>query len=84
MAQHLRLPGQNQEGFGTACNVLRIQICCGIPVQGKTEAEEKVNHSKYILRVFSSYSKFNCSIYLNRATQASQVRLRLKLFVTKF
>ncbi len=44
MAQHLRFPGQNQERFGTARNVLRIQVCCGIPLQGKAETEEKVNH----------------------------------------
>lgn len=54
MAQHIRLPGQDQEGSGTACNVLCVQVSCCVPVQRETPTEEKA-HGKSSLA--------HCSIY---------------------
>ena len=41
MAEHLRFLRQNQEGIRIACDVLRLQIGSGIPVQRKIEAKEE-------------------------------------------
>ena len=43
MAKYLRLPRKDQEGFGAACNVLRVQVSCCVPVQRETEAEEETH-----------------------------------------
>lgn len=47
MAQYIRLFGEDQERIGTACNVFRIQIGCGVPVQGEVETKEEAN-SKFV------------------------------------
>jgi hypothetical protein len=46
MAQHLGFPWQDQEGAGTACNVLCFQVSCCVPVQREAQTEEKT-HGKF-------------------------------------
>lgn len=46
MAQHLGLSGQDQEGTGTACHVLCVQVSSGVPVQGATASKEEVDGNK--------------------------------------
>jgi hypothetical protein len=45
VAQHLRLLGQDQERARATRNVLRLQDCRRLPVQGEAKAKEKVAHS---------------------------------------
>ena len=44
MAEHLRLPGQDQEGPRAARHVLRLQVGRRLPLQGEAQAEEEVAH----------------------------------------
>lgn len=43
MVEHLRFSGENQEGTRAARDVLRFQVGRGVPLQGKTEAEEEAD-----------------------------------------
>ena len=45
VAQHLGLPGEDQEGAGAARHVLRLQDRRRLPLQGETQAKEKVHHA---------------------------------------
>lgn len=43
MAEYLGFPRKNQEGIGTACNVLCVQVSGGVFVQGTIASEEEAN-----------------------------------------
>lgn len=43
MAQHLGLPGKNQEGLGTSRDVLCLQISRSLPLQGTPQTEKEIN-----------------------------------------
>ena len=45
VAEHLRLPGEDQEGPRAARHVLRLQDGRRLPLQGAAQAEEEVHHA---------------------------------------
>ena len=46
VAEHLRLPREDQEGPRATRDVLRLQVGGRLPLQGAAETEEKVSHRK--------------------------------------
>jgi len=43
MAEHLGLPGQDQEGSGATCYVLCVQVGGGVPLQRAAASKEEVD-----------------------------------------
>jgi hypothetical protein len=69
MAQHFRLFGQSQKGFGTTRHVFRIQNRRCVPLQGTTTPAQEAHgiNISYNYKFVDVFEKINKLFDLNRA-----------------